>query len=74
MNAPPIEVRDLNKRYKDGTWANRDLSLAVDHGEVLGIVGPNGAGKSTLVRQITTELVPTSGQVRVFGVDANFAA
>ena len=69
MNAPPIEVQDLNKRYKDGTWANRNLSLTVDHGEVLGILGPNGAGKSTLVRQITTELVPTSGSVRVFGVD-----
>ena len=58
MNAPPIEVRGLNKKYKDGTWANRNLSLTVDHGEVLGILGPNGAGKSTLVRQITTELVP----------------
>ena len=69
MNAPPIEVRGLNKKYKDGTWANRNLSLTVDHGEVLGILGPNGAGKSTLVRQITTELVPTSGNVRVFGVD-----
>lgn len=70
MDAPPIEVQDLTKRYKDGTWANRNLSLTVGHGEVLGILGPNGAGKSTLVRQITTELLPTSGSVRVFGVDA----
>ncbi len=70
MGSPPIEVRNLNKRYKGGPWANRDLSLTVDNGEVLGILGPNGAGKSTLVRQITTELVPTSGSVRVFGADA----
>ena len=70
MDSPPIEVRDLNKRYRDGPWANRNLSLTVDNGEVLGILGPNGAGKSTLVRQITTELVPTSGSVRVFGADA----
>ena len=35
--------------------------------EVLGIVGPNGAGKTTLIRQITTELRPTSGEVPVFG-------
>ena len=69
MNAPPIEVRDLNKRYKNGTWGNRDLSLTVEPGELLSIVGPNGAGKTTLVRQVTTELVPTSGEVRIFGVD-----
>ena len=69
MNAPPIEVRDLNKRYKNGTWANRDLSLTVEHGELLSILGPNGAGKTTLIRQITTELIPTSGEVRIFGVD-----
>ena len=67
---PPIEVRDLNKRYKDGPQANRDISLTVNWGEALGVLGPNGAGKTTLVRQITTELVPTSGQVRVLGIDA----
>ena len=70
MSSPPIEVRSLHKRYKGGTWANRDITLSAVHGEILGIVGPNGAGKTTLVRQITTELLPTSGEVRVFGVDA----
>ena len=67
---PPIEVRDLNKRYKDGLHANRDVSLTVNWGEALGVLGPNGAGKTTLVRQITTELMPTSGEVRVVGIDA----
>ena len=65
--APPVEVRSLTKRYKGGTWANRDITLTIERGELLGIVGPNGAGKTTLVRQITTELLPTSGEVRVFG-------
>ncbi len=68
--APTLEVSRLNKKYKDGTWANRDISFTVGEGELLGILGPNGAGKTTLVRQITTELLPTSGEVRVMGYDA----
>ena len=67
---PVLEVGGLNKRYRDGTWANRDITFDVEPGELLGILGPNGAGKTTLVRQITTELVPTSGTVRVLGRDA----
>ena len=67
---PVLEVEGLNKRYRDGTWANRDISFAVEPGELVGILGPNGAGKTTLVRQITTELIPTSGTVRVLGRDA----
>ncbi len=67
---PPIEVRNLNKQYKDGPQANRDISLTFNWGEAVGVLGPNGAGKTTLVRQITTELIPTSGQVRVVGIDA----
>ena len=66
---PPLLIRSLQKRYKGGTWANRDINLTAQPGEVLGILGPNGAGKTTLVRQITTELIPTSGEIRVFGHD-----
>ena len=69
LGCPPVVVRDLNKRYQDGTWANRDITLSAEPGEILGILGPNGAGKTTLVRQVTTELRPTSGQVTVFGHD-----
>ena len=66
----PLVVDGLNKRYKRGVHANRNISFEAHQGEVLGILGPNGAGKTTLVRQITTELLPTSGQIRVFGVNA----
>lgn len=69
MDGPAVEVVNLTKRYSDGTWANRDISFAVRSGEFLGILGPNGAGKTTLVRQITTELIPTAGSIRVFGID-----
>jgi ABC-type multidrug transport system ATPase subunit len=72
--APPreiaVRIRDLVKVYRDGTEANRGISLEVRHGEVVAIVGPNGAGKTTFLRQLTTELRPTAGSVSVFGVDA----
>lgn len=70
MDSSAVDVSSLTKRYRDGTLANRDISFAIQSGEFLGILGPNGAGKTTLVRQITTELIPTAGHVRVFGIDA----
>jgi len=66
----PLTVRDLHKRYKSGAWANRGITFDIRPAEILGILGPNGAGKTTLVRQITTELLPTSGEVRIMGLDA----
>ena len=69
MGTPAVEVSNLTKRYSDGTEANRGISFTVEPGEFLGILGPNGAGKTTLVRQITTELMPSAGRVRVFGID-----
>jgi ABC-2 type transport system ATP-binding protein len=65
-----VRVRALVKRYKDGTEANRGIDLTVRRGEVVSILGPNGAGKTTFLRQITTELRPTSGSIEIFGVDS----
>ena len=65
----PLAVENINKQHKGGIKANTDISLSVRPGEILGILGPNGAAKTTLVRQITTELIPTSGSIRVFGID-----
>ena len=65
-----ISIRGLTKCYPDRTVANSGIDLDVYEGEVLSILGPNGAGKTTLVRQITAELNPTSGSVRIKGVDA----
>src|SRR5260370_33872668 len=65
-----ISVRGLVKQYRDGTEANRGIDLEVRRGELVSILGPNGAGKTTFLRQITTELRPTSGNVEIFGLDA----
>ncbi|MDQ2938471.1 MAG: ABC transporter ATP-binding protein [Acidobacteriota bacterium] len=65
-----VSVRGLVKRYKDGTEANRGIDLDVRRGELISILGPNGAGKTTFLRQITTELLPTSGSIEIFGMNA----
>ena len=49
----------------------RDLSLALEPGELVAVLGPNGAGKSTLVRVLAGVLVATTGQVRVGGDDVH---
>lgn len=64
-----IDIRHLTKRFKNGVLANDAIDLGVPCGVVFGLLGPNGAGKTTLVRQITGELVPSSGSVHVLGID-----
>ena len=56
---------DLSRRYGD-TVALDGVSLAVDEGEIFGLVGPNGAGKTTLVRALTGTTV-VDGSVELFG-------
>ena len=64
-----LEVRDLVKRYRNGTLANDRISLALQPGEIYGLLGPNGAGKTTLVRQVLGLVRPTAGSIDVDGVD-----
>jgi ABC-2 type transport system ATP-binding protein len=63
---PVIEVRNLSKRYGD-TVAVRDVSFAVEPGEIFGILGPNGAGKTTTVECISGLRTPDSGTITVLG-------
>jgi len=64
-----IEVENLTKKYGERTAVN-NISFSVRKGEVIGFLGPNGAGKSTTLRMLTGYLQPTSGSIRVGGVDA----
>jgi ABC-2 type transport system ATP-binding protein len=63
-----IVVEKLTKRYGD-LHAVNDVSFTVKKGEVFAFVGPNGAGKTTTVEIIDTIRTPTSGRVRVLGMD-----
>lgn len=68
MSAATLEVVGLSKRYGDFS-AVRELSFALQKGDVLGFLGPNGAGKTTTMRMLTTFLPPTSGTAWVGGHD-----
>ena len=63
-----LELRGVRKAYGDFVAVD-DVSLAVPPGAVFGLLGQNGAGKTTLLRMIGGFEIPTSGAIRVNGVD-----
>lgn len=73
MVPPLITVRDLHHTYRpgtpDATPALQGVTLDVGPGECLAIIGGNGSGKSTLAKHLNALLLPTSGEVRVDGID-----
>jgi multiple sugar transport system ATP-binding protein len=60
-----IQIRDVSKRYRDGTLAVRDLSLDIADGEFAVLVGPSGCGKTTLLRMIAGLEEITTGSIRI---------
>jgi ABC-type multidrug transport system ATPase subunit len=66
---PTLEAENITLRYRSSGRGIEDVSLAVDRGEILGLVGPNGSGKSTLLRVLSTAVAPDSGTFRVAGAD-----
>ncbi len=63
-----VEVIDVVKAFGD-IHALDGLSFSVKPTEIFGLIGPNGAGKTTALRVVSTLLLPTSGTVKVFGLD-----
>ena len=76
-----IEARGLRKEFAVRVpvgWLRRrtrvvaaldGIDLTVERGEMVGYIGPNGAGKSTTLKMLTGVLYPSSGQVRVCGLE-----
>lgn len=67
---PALSISHLRKVYRSGTVGIEDISLEVAPGDFFGFLGANGAGKSTTIHCITGIANPSSGSIKVFGVDA----
>ncbi len=64
-----IRVNEITKSYGN-TEALRGVSFEVSQGEIFGIIGADGAGKSTIFKILATLILPDSGSVEIFGVNA----
>ena len=66
-----IELNKVTKQY-DGQNAVDHLSLSIPRGEIFGLLGPNGAGKTTSILMMLGLSEPTSGNVKVCGINATY--
>jgi ABC-2 type transport system ATP-binding protein len=66
MAEPFLVARNLGKSF-GGHEAVRDVSFAIEKGEIFGLLGPNGAGKTTTIRMLSTVLLPDHGDITIGG-------
>ena len=67
-----LETAGLSRMYGEKhtvTWALKDVDLSVEAGEFIGVMGPSGSGKTTLLNLLAAVDTPTSGIVRINGVE-----
>lgn len=68
MAEPVVEVGGLTKVFKS-LRAVDNVSFHLDRGEILGVLGPNGAGKTTIIHMLLGLTTPTSGEIKIFGLE-----
>lgn len=68
MTDPAIVTEALTRRFGE-LVAVQDVNLQVAPGQFFGFLGPNGAGKSTTIKMLTGLLAPSSGNIRILGLD-----
>ncbi len=66
-----INIQNLFKKYATGTEALKGITLHVEEGDFFGLLGANGAGKTTLIGILCGLVNPTSGNISIFGFDAD---
>jgi putative ABC transport system ATP-binding protein len=73
IGAPVLELRNVSKVYpgQPPVHALRDVDLTITAGELVAVIGPSGSGKTTLLQVMGTLDRPTTGTVRVTGLDAS---
>ncbi len=64
-----INIEAVNKTYKGGFQALKNIDLTIKKGEIFALLGPNGAGKTTLIGTICGIVTPSSGSIHVNGHD-----
>ncbi|WIW71992.1 MULTISPECIES: cell division ATP-binding protein FtsE [Anaerosinus] len=62
-----IHMKNVSKRYDNGSIALSNINIDINKGEFVFIVGPSGAGKSTFIKMIFREVLPTEGELIVNG-------
>lgn len=64
-----LKMTDVSKVYPGGSVALQNVDIHIEPGEFVFVVGPSGAGKSTFIKMLFREVLPTTGNIFVNGVD-----
>ena len=64
-----IDAEHISKTYDNNCFVINDISIKINSGQIFTLLGRNGAGKTTFMKICATQLLPTSGKLKVFDYD-----